>query len=197
MPAETVSVAVEGPTDTEIVARIFEWCGIDLGTVYGQRGKDYLDQKLLAWNEAAKYAPWLVVRDLDHDEPCAPELARRLLPSPSPFMRFRIPVRTADAWLLADRDRFASFLAIKVSAVPADPDALPNPKRTVVDLARHSKRREVRDDLVPRSGMTSKVGPGYTPRIIEFVRGHWRPAAAVQNSRSLRRAIDALAPWCR
>jgi len=190
-------VAVEGPTDTEVVARVFGWLGIQLGTVYGERGKSYLDGKLGAWNAAAKFAPWLVVRDLDHDADCAPTLVSKLLPAPSAFMCFRVPVRTIDAWLLADRERFASFLAIPVTAVPRDPDSLSDPKREIASLASRSKRREVRDDLVPRPGMTVKVGPAFAARMIEFARKHWRPSVAARGSKSLSRAVAALSQWGR
>lgn len=195
MPREIVSVAVEGPTDTEVVSRLFAWLGIGLGTVYGEHGKAYLDGKLGAWNAAAKFAPWLVVRDLDHDADCAPTLVAKLLPAPSPFMCFRVPVRTVDAWLLADRERLASFLVVPVTAVPDDPDSLSDPKREIVNLARTSKRREVRDDLVPHLGMTAKVGPAFGARMIEFARKHWRPSVAVHSSKSLSRAVAALTPW--
>jgi hypothetical protein len=197
VPPEIVSVAVEGPTDTEIVARVFGWLGIQLGTVYGERGKSYLDGKLGAWNAAAKFAPWLVVRDLDHDADCAPTLVSKLLPAPSAFMRFRVPVRSIDAWLLADRERLASSLFIPVTAVPSDPDSLSDPKQEIVNLARRSKRREVRDDLVPHPGMTAKVGPAFAARMIEFARKHWRPSVAVRRSESLSRTVDALAQWRR
>jgi hypothetical protein len=194
---EIVSLAVEGPTDTEVLARIFDWLGIELGTVYGERGKGYLDARILAWNTAAKFAPWVVVRDLDHDAPCASELVQRLLPNPSAFMRFRVSVRAIDAWLLADRERIASFLAIAPKGVPSDPDALPDPKRKIIELARRSRKRELRLDLVPQLGMTSKVGPAFVSRMIEFVRQHWRPQIAAHRSPSLRRCIAALEAWGR
>lgn len=66
------------------------------------------------------------------------------------------------------------------------------PKQALVNLARTSRRRAIRDDMVPREGSGRAVGPGYTSRIIEFVSNHWRPEQAAHVSDSLRRAIARL-----
>ncbi|HXJ22590.1 MAG TPA: hypothetical protein VMT03_20395 [Polyangia bacterium] len=197
MPKEIVSVAVEGVTDTEVVARVFDWLAIGLGNVYGERGKAYLDARLSAWNEAAKYSPWVVLRDLDRDAVCASDLVKDLLPSPSSFMRFRIAVRSIEAWLLADSEKLAEFLAIKRAAIPTDPDAVIEPKRALVELARQSSRREIRMDFVPRAGTSAKVGPAFAAGIIEFTRLHWRPETATHRSESLRRFVAAVSGWQR
>jgi hypothetical protein len=184
LASETVSVAVEGPIDTEVVSRVFAWLGIRLGTVYAERGKAYLDGRIKAWNAAAKFAPWFVVRDLDHDADCAPTLVSKLLSKPSAFMRFRVPVRAVDAWLLADREQIASFLVVPAKEVPGNPDSLPDPKRQIVSLARRSKRREVRDDLVPQKGLGAKVGPAFGARMIEFASRYWRPVLPSATARA-------------
>lgn len=193
--SEIVSVGVEGPTDTEVVSRIFDWLGIGMGTVYGERGKGYLDGKVAAWNVAARYAPWLVLRDLDHDAPCAPQLLKVLIPSPSALMRFRVPVRTVDAWLLADAERIAAFLSVRARDVPSDPDSLPQPKQTIVNLARKSRRKDIADDMVPAQGTSGAVGPAFASRMIEFARRSWRPEVAAVRSASLGKCIAALDAW--
>lgn len=194
---QAVTIAVEGVTDGAVVARLFAWLGIELGPVYGQRGKAHLDKHLPAYNSAARFAPWLVVRDLDTDFDCAPTLVHALLRAPAAFMRLRIAVREIEAWLLADRERIADFLRVALNRVPMDADGIGNPKSLLVDLARHSRRRDIREDLVPTAGSRAKVGPGYPARMIEFARTTWRPQAAVRNSASLRRCVAALEPWCR
>jgi hypothetical protein len=60
-----------------------------------------------------------------------------------------------------------------------------------------------REDIVPRQGSGSRVGPGYAGRLIEFVmtaEHRWRPGIAAQRSDSLWRCIEALQalgtkPW--
>ncbi len=111
------------------------------------------------------------------------------------MMRLRIAVREVEAWLLADRERFATFLGVAAGGLPVSPEAEPDPKQSVVVVARRSKRRELREDLVPRAGSGRREGPGYASRMIEFVldkeRG-WRPEVAALRAESLRRCITAL-----
>ena len=191
----TITVAVEGATDVSVIKRIFTALGHELAFSHGLRGKLYLDRNLNGYNSAARFAPWLVLRDLDHDAPCPSELIRRLLPQPSPQMMFRICVREVESWLLADHESLATFIGVRVSRVPADPDTLDDPKATVVNLARHSRIRAIREDMVPAEHMSGTTGPAYSSRIAEFVREHWRPEVASARSTSLRRCIDRLTGW--
>jgi hypothetical protein len=62
----------------------------------------------------------------------------------------------------------------------------------VVDLARRSRRRAIRDDFVPREGSGRRIGPLYTSRMIEFVEdmtAGWRPDEAARLSPSLARCL--------
>lgn len=190
-----VTVATEGTVDTAVVGRILGELGLQLGPVHGGKGKNSLDKNLRGYNNAARFAPWLVLRDLDHDAHCPPDLLPSLLPSPATMMRFRIAVRSVEAWLLADSPRIQSFLRIPEGRVPSDPDALTDAKQTVVNLARISMNREIREDLVPGRGTTGRVGPAYTARLVEFAARHWRPKMAARRSPSLRRCIESLTAW--
>lgn len=187
-----VTVALDGSGDVPIAERILRESGLALGEVYGQRGKDWLDERLVAYNHAAQFAHWFILRDLDRDAECAPELVARLLPKASALMVFRIAVRAAEAWLIADPERLARFLAVSAARLPRLPDSLPDPKQTVVTLARQSRARDVREDMVPRPGSGAPVGPGYASRIADFARHHWRPRAAARNSESLATCLAAL-----
>jgi hypothetical protein len=191
----SISAAVEGSLDEVVLERLAASIGATVGTVYGKKGKQSVMQRLRAWNNAARFGPWVVLLDLNRDGECAPPVVRRLLPNPAPGMRLRFAVRAIEAWLLADRTRLSSFLGIDPSLVPVDPDRLDNPKDELVRLARHSPEGDVRDALVPRRGSTSRVGPGYMGCMAEFVGGRrasWRPEVAARYSDSLRRCIEAL-----
>jgi hypothetical protein len=190
-----VSAVVEGPTDAVIVARIIQLAGLHVGTTYPQGGKHQLDRRLSAYNNAARFSYWLVVRDLNGDAACAPDLIQKILPAPSRFMKLRIAVRAAEAWLLADRQSIARFLAIPAARITTNPEGLTDPKRELVDLARGSRRRSIREDMVPQHGTTGRVGPGYPGRIIEFARDSWRPDVAARQSQSLARCISAVEQW--
>jgi hypothetical protein len=83
-------------------------------------------------------------------------------------------------------------LSVAGHHIPAAPENLPNPKQMMVNLARKSRKRAIREDMVPVPGTTARVGPGYTFRIMEFATTLWRPEVAARVSNSLARCISAL-----
>lgn len=193
-----ISGAVEGLLDETVFRCLVEHVGAIPGPVYGKMGKQRLLQRVDGYNLAARQSPWLVLVDLNGDMDCAPPFRQRWLPNPAPYMCFRVTIREIEAWLMADRERLARFLGVGVSSVPQNPEMLDEPKLTMVDLARRSRRRGIREDMVPRPGSGRKIGPAYTARLIEFVtsaRG-WRPAVAAQFSESLDRCLRRLRELC-
>lgn len=188
-----ITLAVEGIADRALAERLTRHVGLPgLAAVHILGGKHRLDQRLPSYNYAARHAPWLVLRDLDHDADCAPELGRNLVPEPAPGLLLRIPVRSMEAWLLADREAVASFLGLSAAKVPRDPESLDRPKRTLVDLARSCRKRARRLDMVPPPGHSTEVGPAYTACLIELIRDFWNPEAAATHSESLARTLAAL-----
>src|SRR5258707_10499772 len=97
--AQVVTVAVEGDVDAAVARRLIAEVGLSMGPVYGLKGKSHLDKRISGYNNAARWSCWLVLRDLNHDASCAPELLRSRLPNPSPQMHFRIAVREIETWL--------------------------------------------------------------------------------------------------
>ena len=190
-----MTIAVEGPVDEAVLKRLLAEAGLSVAHVHGRQGKAHLDAQLRGFNQAARFAPWLVLRDLDHDAECAPALLRRLLPAPSARMRLRIAVRAAEAWLLADADALAAFLKVSPSRLPRRPDELDQPKQALVNLARTSRSQRIRDELVPAAGTHAKVGPLFGARLVEFAGGAWQPRRASRSSDSLRRCIRMLESW--
>jgi len=185
--SDPITLAVEGTTDAAVARRLLDEAGLQPGPEYVRRGKGPLDRKLAGYNNAARFSCWLVLRDLDQDAACAPALSERLLPNPAVHMRLHIAVHAVEAWLLADAESISRSLSISQARVPADPEAIPHPKRALVDLARQSRKRSVREALVPAQGTTAKVGPGYAVFLIEFASYHWRPEVAATRSPSLAR----------
>jgi len=192
MPLAAINAAVEGIVDEAVVKRLIDFAGGFPGGVYGKNGKPQLRKNIKGYNNAARRSPWVVLVDLDHDEECAPLLRDEWLPQPAPKMCFRIAVREVEAWLLADRKGIASFIGLSQSAVPRDPEAVDDPKKAMVDLARRSRRRTIREDMVPREGSGREVGPAYSSRMIEFVHRDWSPGMAMEASDSLRRCVECL-----
>lgn len=170
-----ISAAVEGIVDEAVIHRLVKHAGAIPGIIYGKHGKQDIRLKIQGYNGAAQRTPWIVLVDLDNDADCAPILHATWLPHPAPFMCFRVAVRQVEAWLLADREQMASFLAVRCDKIPRDPESLSNAKETLVELARKSRSREIREDMVPRTGSGRLVGPAYSSRVIEFASRHWRP----------------------
>lgn len=187
-----ITIAVEGASDEPVARRIVREAGLQPDFIYPKGGKAALDTKLADYNRAAARHPWFVLRDLDHDEICAGTLVARLLPHSSPGMCFRLAVRATEAWLLADRGGLASYLGVPLSRLPEEPDSLDDPKKHLIDLARRSRSRAIREDLVPRTGSTARVGPAFMARISEFSTRIWQPAVAAKASPSLSRCLTAL-----
>lgn len=188
----TISAAVEGDVDEVVVQKLILAAGATPGTVYGKRGKPYLCQKINGFNNAAQYSPWIVLVDLDRDYDCAPLLRNTWLPNPGRLICFRIAVRAVEAWLIADRTALANYLRIAPSRIPQISENLDDPKREMVNLARRSRKKTIRLDMVPRDGSGRAIGPAYTSRMMEYVEKHWRPERAAQQSDSLRRALKCL-----
>jgi hypothetical protein len=93
---------------------------------------------------------------------------------------------------MADAETLAAFLGVSRHTIPADPEALPNAKAEMVNLARQSRWSAIRQDMVPRPGSGRAVGPAYPSRLIEYAQEHWRPEVAALRAESLRRAIACL-----
>jgi hypothetical protein len=182
--------AVEGLVDEAVLRRLIYHAGGTPETIYGKNGKQALRLRIYGYNRAARHYPWVVLADLNGEEECAPLLLNAWNLTPARWMCFRIAVREIEAWLMADRERFARFLSVHVNRVPEDPESLPDPKRMVVEIARQSRRADIRLDIVPPPGRDT--GPAYTSRMIQFTEDRhygWRPEAAQRRSASLQRSL--------
>jgi len=193
MPVSVViSAAVEGDVDEAVARRLIEAAGAAPGTVYGKNGKSALKTRIHGYNNAARHAPWFVLVDLDSDFDCVPPFRGNWLPDPAPRLCFRVAVRQVEAWLMADEQTLAEHLRVARNAVPPTPEELGNAKVGMVNLARRSRRLDIRKDMVPREGSGRAVGPAYASRLIEYIRDSWRPEVAANRSDSLRRAMACL-----
>ena len=190
-----VSYWAEGPTDRAAARKLITAVGGVPGADYSRRrgsspGKDYLDANIHRFNAAAYHLRWLVLRDSDGD--CARELVADLLPEPAPLMRLRIVIPAIEAWLLADREEFGRFLSVSVNRIPLRPEDMRDVKTDLVQLARHSRSRSVREDILPVERSGRREGPGYASALIQFINSNWDPVRSSENADSLRRALERL-----
>lgn len=188
-----VDFAVEGAVDVPPAQALIRSAGAVPGTSYQQNGSAKLDRATPSYSRAAQRVPWLILRDLDA-EPCPVAFRRGLLKVEGRFLCYRLVIRAIEAWLLADFEAIALFLDVPASAVPREPETLPRPKRTIVDLAARSSNLSVRRSLVPRAGSGREVGAGYPASMVQFGRQHWTLERALRSRRcpSLERAQTRL-----
>jgi hypothetical protein len=186
-----VRVAVEGTVDAAVALKLIQHVGAQADTVHVAYGKQRLLEKVSGYNQAAKGQPWLVLVDLDRCS-CAVALLQKWVPQPSPYLCMRVAVRMVEAWLLADATNIADFLGVPVSRVPSAPEQLSDPKQEIVALAAQSRRRTIREDMVPNTGIGQRVGTAYTARLIEFIENHWDITQAASHAPSLQRSINCL-----
>ena len=193
--APYVYYAVEGLTDEPLAEKLLRASGLlPAPRALVAHGKPNLDKRLPDLNRSAENLPWLVVRDLDRDDRhlCVPSLRRRLLGHPANEGRcFRLAVRSVEAWLIADYLAFADYFAVS-RRLPDQVDQLVDPKQSLTDLCRRSRRRSIREGVPPRPGSGRRVGPEYMSTVRDFAHGHWDPNRARARSPSLDRALRCL-----
>lgn len=173
--------------------------------ILSQTGKPYCIDKTLNWNKqriqhtisdinnASRGIPHLVLTDQDTEQDCPPNQIKKLIHRDvQPNLLYRFATMEVESWVMAHRECFAKFLSVSAKKIPPRPEEIPRPKEFLIDLARQSRKRRLREDLSPAPGATSKVGPDYNGRLCEFVRNHWRAEIAAENSPSLARTLKRL-----
>lgn len=189
-----INLAVEDDLSDAVLRRIIDKVcpNFQVHVCYGKKGISYLQKNILSYNNAAKAVPYLVLVDLDQME-CAPSLIKKWFTQPRhPHLLFRIAVREVEAWLLADRKGIADFFSISQSRIPILIEEVDNPKQTLINLARLSRRITLRDAIVPPHGSTCRQGADYNSVMIGFVQQHWDIGRACANSISLRKTVRCI-----
>jgi hypothetical protein len=193
-PAIPLSLAFEDELTELLALKILRTIPNEYATrtIYNRGGNGYLKKNINGFNNAARGVPYWVGTDLDRYH-CPSALIADWLTHPKHHnLLIRVAVHEAEAWVLADREGFATFLGISVAKIPEDVEALPKPKEALILLARTSRKRQVRDDICPPPHSTSKVGPNYNARLGSFVSQSWNPTVARLKSPSLNRTINRL-----
>ncbi|HEU4886434.1 MAG TPA: hypothetical protein VFV49_01010 [Thermoanaerobaculia bacterium] len=189
-------VAVEDVLSETVVRRLVAAIRPDqtISVVMRKNGRGYLQSRARDLNRTAYSVPVLIVADLDRPIPCPADLIEEWLSGPAaPGLLFRVAVMEIESWILADRDSFADFLAVPAHRIPPNTDEIMHPKEFIVSLARKSRSKDIRVDLVPTPGATAAVGPAFNHRVGTFVSSSWNVQKAAHASPSLRRAISSLA----
>lgn len=188
-----INIVVEDDLSEIIVRTILKSTNIryTVSACLGKRGYVYIKDKILAFNSACKGMPYIVITDLESI--CPPSQIKEWLSVPiHRNLLFRIAVKEIEAWVMADRLNFALFLGIRQELIPQNVDSIENPKQFLVNLARQTRKKLLRESIVPKQGSTARVGPDYNGTLSEFVWGYWNLEEAIKHSDSLRRAFYAI-----
>jgi hypothetical protein len=156
----------------------------------GRGGVGYVRSKLRSLNQAATGMRIVAIADRDSVRKCPIEMISSWLGGADrhPNLVVRMAEMEAESWIMADRESIASFLDIPLNRVPQFPDSLIDPKQELINIARLSRTKSVREQMCPAPGSKSVVGPAYNSVVEHFIRSAWRPTRALGNSPSLRRA---------
>jgi len=188
-----IDALVEGMIDEAVARKIILTTGHAIGTCYGKRGIGYVRDKVKLFNRSAARGTMLVLVDfMDTSAECPPEAVSLYLPHPHPNIIFRVVVAEIESWLLADRFNLANFLCISQTLIPTSPEQVSDPKQSVVNLARGSRCKHIRDGLVPPPDATISVGKLYASELMLFVRDQWNLQNARRNAPSLDRCLNRL-----
>lgn len=185
-----INVVVEGRSDDAAARAVVAAAGRHVVRVVVADGKTRLDPKIRNYHRAARQTPWVVFRDSDGR--CPVELRDDLLfgiDAHNPRFALRIAHSMTEAWLMADRRGFAGFFGVSSDRLRTPPEDLPHAKQTLLQLCRNSRKRAIRTGVVRPDGV---IGAEYVNIINEFARDHWDVKDAMENSPSLRRAVEAI-----
>jgi len=165
-------LATEDQLSSELATHIIQQVlpAASIAQDLGQTGNGKLKADLQAgkFTKLAKLNPVFLLTDLDQAE-CAPTLRKAWLQAnaaPNNLL-FRIAVREAEAWLMADTVAFTKFTGIGKGKIPRDLESVRNPK-----------------ELMP------KASPSYNAVLCNFVQTQWNAERAAENAPSLQRAME-------
>jgi hypothetical protein len=179
--------------------RLIVFSGHALGTAYNsRRGCDYIRTRAAKFHPlATDVAGVLVLTDFrDAKTLCPPSALQAYLwdkvPHPAPSFLCRFAVNELESWLMADRQGLAEFLHVSLNRMPREPEQETFPKRTLVNIARRSKKSSIKEGMAPPSGHNASVGPEYTTLLREFIVRYWNIEAAMTHAPSLARCVRRL-----
>jgi hypothetical protein len=188
----SIVLATEDVLSEQAGLRIAAEAGLLVGQQLRRNGSGYLKSRIPNFCKIASFQPVVVIADLDQVR-CPSQLlvdwlGRRERPDD---LVIRVAVREIESWLMADHQAMRRLLGRRAGKLPREPEALLDPKGTLLNLARHAPR-DVREDLLPPEGAIASQGLGFNPRRGNLIRTDWSPARAAERSPSLRKTRERL-----
>lgn len=188
-----INLAYEDDLSEAVMIKLIDSFGnkYSIYNTYTGYGFGYLKSNIRGFNQSSIATPFFMLTDLDNYE-CPPLLMKDWITFPLlPNFIFRIAIKEVEAWLLADREGLSEFMKVSLANFPSTPEKEPDPKRTLIQLAKRSRIRRIREDIVPINE-NAKIGPNYNGCLMEFVFEKWDIFNAISSSKSLEKAFSKL-----
>ncbi len=184
-----VTLVGEGDLDIAVGTRLLGEAGLSVGQAHVTRGDGTLKQRLPGYAAASQHRPFVALLDLDQWSGCVGNFVATHLPSRPPSLLLRCPVRSIEAWLMADRAGLARAVGLRAGDLPRRPEGVDFPKRLLLDAIARRRPAE-RGRLIARLPPL-RQGPEYNRRLGSFVAEQWNPTApdVLSASPSLHRAM--------
>ena len=185
--------AVEDVLSETVMRRCFNHTNIESGASLGREGFGYLKRIAPALNNSAAGVPYVMLTDLDQVG-CPPDLLADwmgTIPIHPDFL-LRVAVKEVEAWILADRKGLARYLGVPQANFPRVFEQLPDPKHELLMVARRSRHRRIREDIVAETAHGPVQGPDYNGSLSRFVTDQWDIDEAAVQCPSLRKMLGRL-----
>jgi hypothetical protein len=190
-----INLAVEDELSEFVLRRVLKnFPTLQIKSVFRKGGYGYLKNRVLGFNQAANYTPFLLLTDLDRAE-CPPIMINDWLKGNvcNPRFLFRIAVPEVESWLLADNIGFRRFLGLRGAPHNTNPEEIADAKAELLTLAEKSRIKEIREAIVYRDENGQRYqGPDYNGTLGYFVKYNWDIRVASNRSPSLIKLIKAL-----
>jgi hypothetical protein len=158
---------------------------------YPGHGFGYLKSNIKGFNQASLSVSHFMLTDLDTYS-CPLELINDWINfTINPKFIFRIAVHEVESWLLADIEGLSDFFKVSLANFPSQPEKLVDPKNILIQLAKKSRKRKIREEIVPVNE-NATIGPNYNGCLSEFVMNKWNIDNAMLRSKSLQKAFHQL-----
>lgn len=159
----------------------------------GRKGCGDLIKNVSKYNNLAALHPVILMLDLDtrnSADEYVSSICAKLKKDPN--FHVVVPVTEVESWLLSDKSTLSVCLGVNEKVMPNEPDNLIDPKQTIINLARKSRLREIKNGLPPTAGEKCSIGISYNSILCEYVNNNWRVDVAKEFSPSLKRTVDIL-----
>jgi hypothetical protein len=199
-----VYIAGEDPVTHAIIKKVLSYCSDDFEIIaeLPARGGQ-VKRKIPEFNKLSESYPVILLIDLDNYG-CAPQLVKQLISNKNDNFIFNIAVDEAEAWLMADREGFASYFKIKLDNIPSPHQTRQGGRKALIEmnfkykssfylthtLIEKSRSLEFIQQLKPKKGAAK--GPEYNGCMLPFIEKTWNINNARQNTDSLNRMIVRL-----